>query len=324
MLSSYILTFKHKSYVIGIILVLSTFIMIHMTFFENFSRYIVKNEKSVKLFKFIKNSSKKIEVVSIGTSHTGDALHYQKKIFFNYGASSTWYPEVAYAKASHVLKYVKNLKVLLLEVDHISVLSYDSTLHPSLPNKFFYLLTNVENRLIEDSNHNITKDSNFMVSLKSNVAPVIHRKLIQEYLLHRGKQKEKINHWADLLKQNRINSAKKRVESYRLNEILTIDPLTKEYYRKIITEAKKKNIEVYLIYYPQTKEYLDAIKSENNLILNTFVHKLAEDYQIKVLDYRHIFENNISMFANQDHINQKASVSFTQKVFKDIKMDIQF
>ena len=125
MLNSYISISKNKLFVSSAAFVLLLGIVSHVVFFESFSRDVLKNDLSAKLFHFIKNEGESIKVSAIGTSHTADALRMKENHFFNYARSSTWYPQVAYAKVSHLLKNAPNLKVLLLEVDHISILAYD-------------------------------------------------------------------------------------------------------------------------------------------------------------------------------------------------------
>ena len=148
-----------------------------------------------------------------------------------------------------------------------------------------------------------------LLSLQSDVAPVIHRKYFQNYLIGREKKKEDINIWKKLTSKEKIESAKKRVHASRLDSSLKIDQAVRDYYNKAIDKARKKGIKIYLIYFPQTKEYLSEINEENNLRVDEFVSTLAKEKNVTILDYRHYFEANESFFENQDHINTRGSES---------------
>lgn len=323
MLNSYISISKYKFFILSTISVLLLLIVLHIMYFEKFSHSVLKNDLSAKLFHFIQNEGNTIKVSAIGTSHTSDALKSDAKYFFNYGRPSTWYPQVAYAKVSHLIKYAPHLKVLLLEVDHISILGYDSAIHDAMPVQFLYLLKHVEETLDEADRPDMHDEkSTFFLSLTADVAPVIHRKFFQDYLIKRGKKKENVNYWAKLTSKEKIERAKKRVHSYRLDSPSKIDQATRSYYEKAIIKAKEHGIKIYLVYYPQTKEYLAEINKENNVKVDNFVSSLASENNVTVLDYRHYFESDESFFKNQDHINEKASKVFTQEVLQVIKNDL--
>ena len=211
--------------------VLLLIIVLHVVYFEDFSRKVLKNDLSAKIFHFIQQEGEGIKVSAIGTSHTADAFRMDKNYFFNYARSSTWYPQVAYAKVSHLLKYAPNLKVLLLEVDHISILGYDSVLHTSVSDKYLYLLKHVDESLDEFSKPDTYDDkSTLLLSLQADVAPVIHRKYFQSYLVGRGKKKEEVSPWTKLTDKEKMESAKKRTHSYRLDTPSKIDQSIRDYY----------------------------------------------------------------------------------------------
>lgn len=322
MLNSYISISKYKLFVQSAILILLLLIALHVMYFEKFSRYIFKNDFSSKQFHYIKNNGSKIKVAAIGTSHTDDGLEHSSGEFFNYGRMSTYFPQVGYAKVSHLLKYATNLKVLLLEVDHLDILGYDAELQTSMPDNHSYLLTHVDESLYRENTTNIITDQvPFFISLHTDVAPIIHRKFFQNYLLGRGKQQAERSVWEKMTSKEKMESSKKRVHSSRLDSPLKIEQAVRDYYTKAITKAKEQGIKIYLMYYPQTREYFKAINEENNQIVNSFVSDLAKEKDVTVLDYRHYFESNESFFENQDHLNKKGSEMLTLQVLKAIKND---
>lgn len=320
MSNSYISISKHKLFVLSAICVLIAVTVLHIAYFEKFSREALKNDLAAKNFNFIKEHGDSIKFSAIGTSHTADALRSNEGFFFNYGRSSTWYPQVSYAKASHLLQYARDLKVLLLEVDHISILGYDPAIHLEMPEQYLYLLKHVDESLYETSKSNTyTKKSSFLLSLQVDVAPVIHRKFFQAYLLGHGKPHKVESSWANLTEKEKVKSVKKRIASYRLDSTLKIDHSVYDYYNKAITKAKEHGVKVYLIFYPQTREYLSAINKENNIKVDDFVSQLSREKGISILDYRHYFESNASRFANQDHLNKNASKVLTEEVMQVIQ-----
>ena len=323
MLNSYISISKNKLFVRSAISVLFLIIILHLMFFENFSRKVLKNDLSTKIFHYIQNEGERIKVSAIGTSHTGDSLRMNEDYFFNYARSSTWYPDVAYAKVSHLLKYAPNLKVLFLEVDHISILGYDHTIHTPRPQKYLYLLNHVSHTLYDEKKSNLDDEqSPFFVSLQTDVAPVIHRKFFQSYLMGRGKKKEEVSPWETLTAKERIKSAKKRTRNYRIDTPSNIDKAVRDYYSRAILRAKEQGVKVYLIFNPQTKEYLAEIIEENNQRVDYFVSTLAREMNVTVLDYRHYFESDESFFENQDHLNTKGAEVFSREVMRVIENDL--
>ena len=323
MLNSYISISKNKLFVFSAVCLLSLFIVLHFLYFENFTRQVIKNDRSTKNFHFIKKEGANIKIACIGTSHTGDAIKMHKNFFFNYARSSTWYPQVAYAKVSHLLTYAPNLKVLLLEVDHISILSYDPTLHTTMPDQYLYLLKHVDKPLYEENNLELDdREFTLLYSLNEDVAPVIHRKYFQSYLMGQRHKNEEVSPWSTLTSKEKITSARKRTHSYHIDTPSNIDNAVHDYYLKAIKEAKNKGINVYLLFNPQTKEYLDQISPDNHILVDAFVFKLSEIENVKVLDYRHLFDVNESLFENQDHVNKNGSAILTKKVVYAIKNDL--
>lgn len=318
MLNFYILIFnnKFKVFILTIILFLTTFMLIHIFSFEKFSRTLLKNDISKKRFDYVKKHGSKIEIAAIGTSHTDNGLIGNINLF-NYGRMSTYFPQVAYSKAFHLMEYSPNLKALLLEIDHIDVFAYSSDSDLLMPDNHKYLLKNTTN-LLYNTDIKTTKEPIFK-SLQEDMAPVIHRKLIQEYLISSGEPKSKSIQWHKLLQNEKNNIAKKRVSSYNLDTVLNIDDSIYDYYNKTIENAIKKDINIFLILYPQTEEYLNEINNNNNIKLDEFISSLSSKKRVVLLDYRHIFKMKPIYFENQDHLNTKGAKVFTKIIQNDLK-----
>ena len=323
MLNSYISISRNKLFVWSVTLTLLLFMAFHLMYFETFSREVLKNDLSAKRFHFIEKNGNTIKIAAIGTSHTGDSMQIDEDYFINYARSGSWDPMVAYAKASQLLHSAVNLKVLLLEVDHICLLSYDPILHTVAPEQYLYLLKHVKKPLYEKNRlYDNEGKISWLLSLQSDVAPVIHRKYFQSYLMGRENKKEVISPWSTLTSKEKIESAKKRTHSYRIDTPSYINKAVRDYYVEAIREAKKKGVKVYLLFNPQSKEYFAEIDEENNILVNTFVSELAKKDNVSVLDYRYYFKSDESFFENQDHVNKKGSEVISREVVKVIKNDL--
>jgi len=318
MLNSYILTFNNKIFVKSILFILLTFILIHLVYFEKFSREALKDDHEANRFNYIKQHGNNINIAAIGTSHTGNALQFSDSYFYNYGGMDGWYPQVMYSKFSHLLKNAPNLKVLFLEIDHISILTYDYKIHNKMPERYLYLLNNVKESLDESQMLKKVDTKPLLVSMKEDVAPVIHRKLIQKYLVGRNKKKIE-SQWSSKSKVEKDLSAEKRIKSYKLNKGLEIDTSVVKYFERVIKKANDHEIKVYLVYNPQTKEYLSKIKKENNLLVENFVNILSKKKDVTILDYRNYFDkNNDLYFSDQDHVNSEGSKLISKEIYNTV------
>ena len=74
MLNSYISISKNRLFVWTFIFALLLFIVLHVIYFEKFSRIVLKNDFSAKQFQLIKNNGSQFKVAAIGTSHTDNGL----------------------------------------------------------------------------------------------------------------------------------------------------------------------------------------------------------------------------------------------------------
>jgi len=317
MLNFYISISKYRIFTISIVLLLSLLMGFHFIYFEYFSKKTLQNDMETRNFKYIEKNGSSIKFASIGTSHTGDALKINDNSYYNYGGSDGWYPQVMYAKFVHLLKNAPNLKVLFLEVDHISILTYDYKIHNEMPKQYLYLLQHVDETLDETIKLKENENNLYFISMRENVAPVIHRKFIQNYLVNSGK-KDIESQWSVKTEIEKMNSAKKRIESYKLNYTLSMDKLVIQYFNKVIEESKKHDIQLYLVFYPQTKEYLSQINETNNLLVEDFVTSLSKKENLILLDYRNIFKEHSEYFANQDHLNDIGAKHFTNKLILDL------
>jgi len=310
--------FSYKAFSTCSVLLLLCLLIAHMAYFEYYARVVLLAEDvGTRKYHEIEGLGEQLKVVAIGTSHTEKGLVSQNKEFYNYGRMMTWYPQVAGAKVKHVLDISPNLKTLILEVDHLDVLKYNHHQHTRLPKNHTYLLQ-------EEGVIPMDQTDFFMfLSLQNDVAPVIHKKLLAtlEYRSQHKLIKSQVNMWTRLTNEEKESKAVKRVKSQLLNIPRRVDENVDAYYQTAIAQALTKGIKVYLILYPQTKEYFQAIHPSNHKTLMNYIHKLKKNYNIKLLDYRNLFSEQEGYFMNQDHLSQIGSESLSAVLFQELQYD---
>ncbi|MDX8394432.1 MAG: hypothetical protein R8K21_07615, partial [Mariprofundales bacterium] len=75
-----------------------------------------------------------------------------------------------------------------------------------------------------------------------------------------------------------------------------IDIYIKSYYESTIKLALIKKVNVFIILYPQSKEYFEEILFQNNIILESFINQLAKNPNVYILDYRNLFVDREYLF----------------------------
>ncbi|MGL4999401.1 MAG: hypothetical protein ACRC5T_10575 [Cetobacterium sp.] len=94
--------------------------------------------------------------------------------------------------------------------------------------------------------------------------------------------------------------------------------------KDIITICKENNLIPILVTTPQTYLYNDRIGEKNyEERIYSKIKKVNESFQNELiyLDYSHDkrFENNLDLFADDDHLNRKGAEIFTKIVLEDLK-----
>jgi len=321
MLNFYTLTFKSSCFVKVIMTMLVMMIVAHVMFFESFARNNIFTEDfSARQYLKLKKMGNQIKVVAIGTSHIQHGVIIDSRSFFNYGRMFTWYPQVALAKVKHAFYSSKNLTALILEVDPLCLFKYDHNRHKQMPGNHAYLLSHILNKHEIDNSNDLV-----FVSLMEDVAPAIHKKYF-EYVLKKNIEKRKMakkttgrhaitTAWMKLTDSEKKEKAMKRAKGQLLSFPRIIDNETDHYYREAITLATKRNVHVYLLITPQTKEYMASIHPTNNRLLESYVNKLSVFNNVTVLDYRKLFEHQEYMFGDQDHLNVRGAKELGKRVF---------
>ncbi len=324
----YILTSNKKFVIFSIVSIIFILISYILTL-ENFSR----NELSKKNTRssILKTQGEKYEYALIGTSHTGYQWQLAKldHKFFVYGRAYT-YPMIIYAKINQLLKYSPNLKYIVIEAD--AHMFYDFAQNNKTSKKRF-------KKILKESDINNKKLEDYFVSFDPEVKGTINQKfwkylfndiVIKEKTKQTSKAKKQskkvtqskknilIKSWTDVNPQERLRLTKARLKQFSLVGGAQFNKPAIGFYEKSILLAQKHDINVILIRHPMSKEYLSMMPSDVIYDVNRYLNKLSKKYDVPLLDYRYIFENNQSFFINQDHL-KGGNIKFSKILYNDLK-----
>ena len=125
----------------------------------------------------------------------------------------------------------------------------------------------------------------------------------------KGSKKSNIN-WADMTLTARQSIAQKR---YALQfNYSQYSNIMRNHFREIVEICKKNNIEVVGMRYPLSKVYLELVEDDQEVL------KLADDLQIRILDFKDVFKDKPEYFLNQDHLNRQGGKALADLINKNL------
>jgi hypothetical protein len=89
------------------------------------------------------------------------------------------------------------------------------------------------------------------------------------------------------------------------------------YFQELLKFAQTNDINVILITYPLSQEYLDQLQ-ENNIDLDAFYATLPSTYPL--LEYQNLFVNNPEYFGDADHLNEFGAEKFSKQLQTDLTL----
>ena len=103
-----------------------------------------------------------------------------------------------------------------------------------------------------------------------------------------------------------------------------IGKIPADYYERLLTYARKNDLKILLLRYPQSKEYMDLME-ERNLsngryyaeIMNITDSTIGSDFE--VVDYHDLYYSNPEYFADPDHLNDNGAVEFSKVLGTDLQ-----
>lgn len=322
-MSFFISSFKYKVLILTIVSVVILFLL-SVILIDNFSKTVILKERGTQ-YEYLKFNGNNKKVSLLGTSHTFYGQLMNNNDFIHYGAPRTFFLEMYY-KTLKLKEYAKGLKVILLEVDDFHFTKFG--LFPNMRSKEYeYLYPKDINKQRESFSLDV---SDFFYSLNKNVRPIVHKKVLQNFI-EKPMNSTSIDNsvsindkiypvvfWDtqsyDFRKTNTLSRLKGQlldVESELSSELIS-------YLEKTIVLAKEMGIEIFFIRNPVTNEYIKYMNKDMEKKINNEIQRLSNKYKIRVLDYKKLYENNQELFRDQDHLNRLGWEKIAKKVFHDL------
>ena len=332
---------SNKIFLLTVLFFFSALSLTFFLFFEEkaINMIIAQNNEQFNNITLAKENN----VAVIGSSHSYDALGYfiNKESVLNLTGAYT-VPTVMYFKLKKSLELMAKIKILYIEADyHLfyggplyvssrsdGVKRWAAFFEPSskdklgdiyqgisIPNAltdftFSSLKKNIAPILVKRTFEEYFREPKLSISIKPNYAKICDDDIWAKYL---KKIKDDIiidsKFWFDLTSEEKYKNAYGRqTEGFGMFDGAILDLTMIDYYKKMLSLAADNNIIVKIIRNPFPKEYIGSIPKNIIDDVDQFLYSVREVYDLDVLDYRYIFENQSEMFYNADHVNQKGSV----------------
>jgi hypothetical protein len=151
--------------------------------------------------------------------------------------------------------------------------------------------------------------TNYVVLLNSKSKGILWT-YFKGFLKTNGRKEANNDDWSR--RGNRKRAAENRVRVQFVNVQESEDQ--RRSLVKIIKLCKENNVELIGLKFPLSRDYIDAMDDK------TFgSDSILVSQNIKVLDFKTLFETQDSLFANQDHLNKIGGKLFSKKVLEALE-----
>ena len=295
---------KNKTYFILNLFFIILYVNVIYVFSQFYRNYMSETNYFLRL-------PKEIEIINLGSSHGMCGIEYPKEIKgYNLALNS----QTLHYDLKILNKYKDNIKKGGCIIVPISIFSFYGL--ERVDNEKYYNFLEYSD-IIGGNRKTDFLYKNFYIFYNSRVLPgtlknvfnsIINRKISYQ----RNKRPVKI--WS---KEELLEEAIKTT-----NQHLKLKEVNLNYIEEIFKICKEEKFNIILVTTPQTYIYNSIIGKENyqERIYNNIL-KLKEEYDFIYLDYSHDnrFENNFSLFYDDDHLNEKGAKIFTKILLNDIK-----
>ncbi|MGL5962438.1 MAG: hypothetical protein ACRCZ0_10895 [Cetobacterium sp.] len=270
---------------------------------------------------------KNLKIINLGSSHGQYGFVYPKDVNgYNLGMSAQvfFYDEII------LNKYKSNLQangVVLIPISIFSFYKVYRTISFSEETAAsqYYSFLNSEQVYKANKNQQILKQ-NFPLLYNGKSLKLVIKYFITNILKGNFNPLE-FPHPQTLPLDEKIIAAEKTVlehlgtDDYKDNNMPEI---AMSHFKNIIDMCKKNNLTPILVTTPQTYLYNERIGKDNyEERIYSKIRKVNELFENKLiyLNYSHDerFENNLDLFADDDHLNKKGAEIFTKIVLEDLK-----
>lgn len=276
-----------------------------------------------------------VDLVILGTSHS-DLADIRGDVHIYNLSSPHNVPTVMYFKAKTIIKSHPEVKTIYLEAD--DHLFFNGTYYnldgfdpvQKRNSKIFewnaaYIDSDDEKEKIFGNVAPYSQDK--LMLLKEDVKPVIIKRVISNSLAEDVKSKpadapveqtrnfcdfsvypdtveiSKESIWSARTQQDKQQRMLERLEEHKLNSVGPLKDIQVEYYEKTIQLFLENNINVVLVFNPETSEFVQMKNPEGQKLHRDFIEKLAKKYQLRILDMQNLSKHGDRVFQDQDHID---------------------
>lgn len=299
---------KHKLYFkINILLIIFYLIGIFICSFI-YRNYISNTNKFLKV-------PKKLKIINLGSSHGYFGIKYPKNMrSYNLALPS----QNLYYDSEILEHYLNNLEENATIIIPISIFSFYNDKDMEDNNDRYYSFLKSKS-VYKGSKIKKIELNNFYIFFHPgtilSVGKFLLNSLMNKKLVSKEKEWPKKN-WDE---KSLIEEANKTTERHLKRKIVHTEHL-----KRILEICRKNRLIPILITTPQTYLYNERI-TDKNYIKRIYKHieQLKKEYNFKYLDYSHDkrFENNLELFLDDDHLNEKGAEKFTKILLKDLKID---
>lgn len=302
-------------------------VILNIALLEVFTRQVlIPNDVIYRKEKLLVEQKNQIKMVSLGDSHVERGLDMDRKDFFNFSIANEPVP-LWYFKAKWLVKNAENLELLLLPMDY-HIFSYYRTANIE------HVTRQYKDYIDERVNPELgyypdpgSEEKFPLYSLQTNYAPIVYRSVFEFAIgafdrprLTRNGTSTRFGTFGEDSPEKRMADTRKRVDEHLYSRFL-VHPEMVGYYEKIIELAKSKGIEVVLVRYPLSKEYLSLVTEEAEAEFSKAVEFVESRHDVKILDYRRIFDGKQEFFKDHDHLNDEGAKSLGIRVVRDLGLE---
>lgn len=259
-----------------------------------------------------------LDYAIFGDSHARDGFNPDYVInSFNFATSGEDYVETYYKILKLLNKDNIKIKNIILEIDTHSFSNNIRT------NKRLFQELDYYSKFISLKEISQLKEQNLLFTYIQNTFKIAGKgNEIMSYYFNPPTPTEINKGWTNNTHFLDINKSKISSNDFSA-ELTQINNRSLNYFKKILTLANEKNINIILIKYPMSIVY-DLKLKEHNISRREYYKKLYKEIDkittnYRILDYYNLYFNNINYFGDEDHLNYIGSTLLTKKIAEDVK-----
>lgn len=289
-------------------------ILIYILSYIN-KNYVNQNNKFLKI-------PNNLEIINLGSSHSLYGIKYPEKINgFNLAIAS----QPLYYDLKILEKYSSKLDENAIVIIPISIFTFYQGNRVEKLNDNYYTFLKANQIYLGDKKKEFLQRNFSLFYNGKDIISVV--KFLKKSLKNKKFEPESLKYPKNLSFEEKVVEAEitsKRHLGLTDSDFLQLPEISLKYLKQILELCKKKNLKAVLITTPQSYLYNEKITKVNyEKRIYTHINKLREKFQFEYLDYSHDerFQNNLNLFFDDDHLNEKGAEIFTEILLKDLNYE---